>query len=110
MVFRSYICVFVLGFAGISAGHRVSAAETLRALPAGRRPDDVRLGAMRTLDSYFPMRPVATGGDWPVRCAEIRTRVLVAAGLHPLPERCPLHAIVYGKVETRRLYRRARHL
>jgi hypothetical protein len=100
MILRSCICVFVLAFAGISANHSDSAAEIPRAFPDGQKPNDVRLGPLRTLDgSYFPMRPVAKAEDWPARRAAIRTRVLVAAGLHPLPERCPLHAIIHGKVE-----------
>ncbi len=61
---------------------------------------DRRLGPLRTTDdSEFPMRPVATARDWPARREEIRTRILVAAGLYPLPPRSPLNAVVYGKVE-----------
>ena len=54
---------------------------------------------LRTLDSSFPMQPVAEIADWPERRAEIRLRILVAAGLHPMPQRSPLHAIVHGKID-----------
>ena len=70
------------------------------ALPEGKQPDDQRLGRLRTTDdSYFPMQPVATSSDWPARREEIRARVLIAAGLHPMPQRSPLNAVVFGKVE-----------
>jgi polygalacturonase/dienelactone hydrolase len=73
---------------------------SLRALPEGKLPEDARLGALRTTrESYFPMQPVKAIKDWPARREEIRTRVLVAAGLHPLPQRLPLNAQVFGKVE-----------
>jgi hypothetical protein len=99
MTFRSCVFACVLALAGISSHDLIAAAETLRAFPAGQKPDDSRLGPLRTLDSYFPMQPVTKADDWPARRAAIRTRVLVAAGLHPLPERCPLNAIIHGKVE-----------
>lgn len=54
---------------------------------------------LRTLNSGFPMKPVADIADWPARRAEIRTRILVAAGLHPMPVRSPLKPIVHGKVD-----------
>lgn len=70
------------------------------ALPEGKQPDDQRLGRLRTTDdSYFPMQPVATSSDWRVRRDEIRARVLIAAGLHPMPQRSPLNTVFFGKVE-----------
>ncbi len=100
MISRSCICLFAATLAAISSDRLVPAAENLRALPAGEVPHDARLGRLRSLDgSEFPMRRVDNAADWPARCAEIRTRVLVAAGLHPMPKRWPLHAIVYGKVQ-----------
>lgn len=70
------------------------------ALPAGQRPDDLRLGNLRSTDgSQFPMQSVTDINDWQARQELIRTRVLVAAGLHPLPAQSPLNAIVDGKVE-----------
>jgi hypothetical protein len=54
---------------------------------------------LRNLDSGFPMQSVANIADWPQRQAEIRLRILVAAGLHPVPLRTPLKPIVHGKVE-----------
>ena len=71
-----------------------------RALPDGKKPDDRRLGELRSTDSStFPMRPVARADDWPTRRDEIRTRILVAAGLHPMPKRSPLNPRIHGKVQ-----------
>ena len=71
-----------------------------RALPDGKKPDDRRLGKLRSTDSStFPMRPVARADDWPTRRDEIRTRILVAAGLHPMPKRSPLNPRIHGKVQ-----------
>ncbi|MCX6880296.1 MAG: acetylxylan esterase [Verrucomicrobia bacterium] len=77
----------------------VASAAVPPALPVGQRPDDRRLGNLRSTASEFPMQPVTDIRAWPSRREEIRTRVLLAAGLHPLPVRSPLNAIVYGKVE-----------
>ena len=67
---------------------------------ATRLPEDRRLGKLRSsFDTEFPMQSVADDDDWPARRNEIRTRILVAAGLHPMPKRSPLNPIIYGKVE-----------
>jgi len=68
--------------------------------PQQERPDDRRLGTLHsTDDSEFPMQPMTDATAWPAHREEIRTRILVAAGLHPLPKRTPLGAVVHGKVE-----------
>ncbi|MBI1374467.1 MAG: acetylxylan esterase [Phycisphaera sp.] len=74
-------------------------ADPPRALPVGTLPDDARFGSLRTLDSYFPMKPVESKQDWPARAAEVRRRTRLATGLWPWPTRTPLNAVVYGKVE-----------
>ncbi len=97
---RSRICILLVTLAAVSQAGCAFAAETFRALPAGEALDDARLHALRSLDaSYFPMRRVDKADDWPAHRAEIRARVLMAAGLDPLPPRCPINAIVYGAVQ-----------
>jgi len=76
----------------------VTAGE-LRALPPGERPRDVRLEALRTLDSDFPFQPVATVEEWEARAASLRRQVRVATGLWPWPTRTPLREVVHGRVE-----------
>lgn len=70
-----------------------------RVLPEGRRPDDVRLGPLKDLDGYFPFEVPNSKEAWETRAAELRQRVRVATGLWPMPERTPLHAQVFGRVE-----------
>src|ERR1041384_185024 len=84
------VCIFT-GTAG--------AQEALRALPPGQKPDDVRLGPLRTLNDYFPFTPVSSVDAWKTRAAEIRRQVLVATGLWPLPTRTPLNPVVHGKID-----------
>jgi dienelactone hydrolase len=69
------------------------------ALSEGRQPADNRLHDLRTTDSYFPMRTVDNAGGWRARQEAVRLRILVAAGLHPLPDRSPLNARVFGRVD-----------
>jgi len=54
---------------------------------------------LRDLNGYFPFTPVADAGAWKTRRAEIEKRVLLAAGLWPMPEKTPLNAVVHGRVE-----------
>ena len=49
--------------------------------------------------SDFPFTPVADHAAWMVRRAEIQNRVLLAAGLLPMPERTPLNAVIHGRIE-----------
>ncbi len=49
--------------------------------------------------SEFPFTPVADRASWMTRREEIRHRVLLAAGLWPMPERTPLRAVIHGRIE-----------
>jgi dienelactone hydrolase len=75
------------------------AAASLFNARATEAPPDVRLGALKNLDGYFPFTPSPTREAWNKRAAAVRTQMLVALGLHPLPERTPLKSIVHGKVD-----------
>jgi dienelactone hydrolase len=78
----------------------VTGAADFRALPEGQLPDDVRLGAQRSIyESYFPFKQVQSSKEWAERSEEVRRRVLVSQGLWPLPTRTPLNAKVYGRVD-----------
>lgn len=61
--------------------------------PAATRP-------LRDLNkSYFPFTAVSNQAEWIVRRADIQRRVLVAAGLYPMPEKTPLHPVIHGRIE-----------
>ncbi len=56
--------------------------------------------ALRDLNnSSFAFTPVKSGGAWKSRRAEIQNRVLVAAGLSPMPEKSPLNVVIHGRIE-----------
>lgn len=48
--------------------------------------------------SYFPFNRQAAA-NWKQRKEEIRTRILLAAGLYPMPTKTPLNAVVHGRIE-----------
>jgi dienelactone hydrolase len=74
-------------------------AASPRALPVGQLPNDVRLAAPRTLDSYFPFEPPASMEAWKVRADHLRTRMRVALGLWPMPAKTPLNAVIHGRID-----------
>jgi dienelactone hydrolase len=53
----------------------------------------------RDLNAYFPFTPVETQSEWTRRRTEIEERLLLAAGLWPMPEKTPLNARIHGRVE-----------
>jgi dienelactone hydrolase len=59
---------------------------------------DVRLGAPKTLNDFFPFDPPKTKEAWEARRKELREQLLVATGLWPMPEKRPLNATVHGKI------------
>lgn len=48
---------------------------------------------------YFPFTPVRNAGEWKARREEIKQRILVAAGLYPLPEKTPLSPVMHSRIE-----------
>ena len=49
---------------------QTSTAPDLRVYPPGQLPDDPRLGELRTLNDYFPFRPVENVAAWTERQVE----------------------------------------
>ena len=62
-------------------------------------PADRRAVEVRTLDSPCPFAPYADREAWLTRARFLREQVLVSAGLWPMPEKGPLNAHVFGRVE-----------
>jgi dienelactone hydrolase len=52
-------------------------------------------------DTHFALRTYATRAEWEKRKAQLRRQILSAAGMFPMPERTPLHAQIFGRVENR---------
>jgi dienelactone hydrolase len=85
------VAMLLLGAPLFAAGPRV--------LPEGTSTQDVRHGALRTLDSYFPFEVPESTADWAGQSELIRRRILVANGLYPMPAPTPANAVVHGLVD-----------
>ena len=66
---------------------------------AADAPPDVRLGPLKNLNDYFPFTPSASRDAWDKRAAALRVQMLVALGLHPMPAKTPLKAVIHGRVD-----------
>ena len=55
--------------------------------------------AQKTHNSPWGFPKVESREAWEARAKEIREQILVSCGLWPLPEKSPLKAVVFGKVE-----------
>ena len=70
-----------------------------RALPAGQRPDDIRLQPPKDLDGYFPFHPPDSKEAWQRRAERVRQRILVSQGLWPMPTRSELNPSIHGRID-----------
>ena len=61
--------------------------------------NDARLGAAKHVSTPWALRRYGTRAEWERRAAAIRQHILVCAGLWPLPEKTPLKARVFGRIE-----------
>lgn len=59
-----------------------------------RRVTDIRHG-----DRVYTMPAYRTVEEWTARATELRRHILVSTGLWPLPERTPLNARIFGRIE-----------
>ena len=81
----------------VLGGVLVCAAEAPRVFPKDKLPDDARLKPLKDLNGHFPFVVPKTLKVWEARKAELKRRVLVATGLHPMPAKTPLNAVIHGK-------------
>ncbi|MBI4586351.1 MAG: acetylxylan esterase [Planctomycetes bacterium] len=70
-----------------------------RVYSPSQAPADVRLQKLRDLDSTHPWRPIEDPRAWAERAQEVRQRILVAAGLWPLPPAAPLNPVIHGPIQ-----------
>jgi dienelactone hydrolase len=80
---------------------RVLAIVLLFVLAAfGQIPSvDVRVSNIPGTDTHFTMPEYKTPAEWEARKAHLRRQILSAAGLLPMPEKTPLHAQIFGRLE-----------
>ncbi|MCC2671056.1 MAG: Acetyl xylan esterase, partial [Armatimonadetes bacterium] len=60
---------------------------------------DPRIARVRTNKEGNDFTPPTSKDAWLARREQIRNRILVSCGLYPMPEKTPLHAKVFGKLE-----------
>src|SRR5213596_2554671 len=76
----------------ISTSPRVFPAQTLPA-------SDQRAGSVKDLNTLRTFPKIESRTEWQARAKEIREQILVSCGLWPLPEKTPLKAHIFGKIE-----------
>lgn len=79
--------------------HGTSYGDDTLVYSNGDLPNDSRLADPIDLNAYFPFRVAESRGEWQARSEHLKRQVLVATGLWPLPDRTPLNAQVYGRVQ-----------
>lgn len=85
------VCIFVLS---LTADCRLAAQ-----LVQGAPTQDTRNTDIITTDSHLPLPFFSSLKDWEARKAELRSQILVSAGLSPMPPKTPLHPQIFGKFE-----------
>jgi hypothetical protein len=54
---------------------------------------------IKTLDTPRTFPEIATPAQWRERSRSIREQILVSSGLWPMPDKTPLRAVIFGKIE-----------
>lgn len=83
---NSLLACLLLGLAPVARGDSLPAADQRAAPP-------------RTLNTLRSFPDIAARRDWQARAREIREHILVSCGLWPLPEKTPLNARIFGRIE-----------
>src|SRR4029077_16943906 len=60
---------------------------------------DSRNTSIPYMDTHFQMPVFASRAEWLEKAAFLRKQILASAGLLPMPEKTPLHAQIFGKLE-----------
>ncbi len=81
---------------GLSA-YLVEAQVSANTVP----PQDSRNIDILNTNSHLSLPIFSTLESWEQRKVFLRNQILVSAGLSPMPERTPLHAQIFGKVQMR---------
>jgi hypothetical protein len=84
-----------LRFSGFVAACAFLAGLATAQIPA----KDIRNGPLPSGRMHFKMPVYKTLAEWEARAAQLRKQILVSAGLFPMPERTPLNAQIFGRIE-----------
>lgn len=69
------------------------------ALAQNQAPSDRRLGEPRHLDLTYSFPEYHSKEEWEMRAAKLRRQILVSAGLWPSPQKLPIQAYIFGKID-----------
>ena len=94
---RSSLCVAALAAICTANTHVSHAQQSAVHVPAA----DARNTNLPNVDTRLPLPEFTALPAWRQRRAFLRNQILVAAGLSPMPEKTPLHAEIFGKLEAR---------
>jgi dienelactone hydrolase len=72
-----------------------SAVYALAQVPA----QDARNTDIPNTDTHFSMPAYTTLAEWEAHRDRLREQILFAAGLLPMPEKNPLHPVIFGRIE-----------
>jgi dienelactone hydrolase len=89
---RSIACAAIAIVIGTST---LPGQQTSVRVPA----EDARNTDLPNTNTHLPLPGFSSREAWEQRKAVLRNQVLVSAGLSPMPEKTPLHAQVFGKIE-----------
>lgn len=96
---REALALSLAPFASSSFAFAADNDDPTRVFAGGKKPTDVRLGAPKTLNDYFPFVVPKAKEAWESRRKQLREQLLVATGLWPMPEKTPLKPTIHGKIE-----------
>src|SRR6187401_3551333 len=60
---------------------------------------DQRVASVKTLNTPRTFPEIKSKAEWEQRAQAIRQQALVSCGLWPMPEKAPLNAKVFGRIE-----------
>ena len=90
----------LLGRAALALCLWALSAQSNRALSAEPEPSPAPpQPTVKDLNTPREFPKIASREEWQARAKEIRAQVLVSCGLWPMPEKTPLQAQVFGKIE-----------
>ena len=75
----------------------LSLAADKSVLPTDKSADSTEL--IRTLHEGINFKPYTDKAAWQKRATYLREQVLISAGLWPMPEKCPLNAVIHGRID-----------
>ena len=61
--------------------------------------EDSRNANVSNTDTHFTMPAYRTLAEWEAHKQKLRAQILFAAGLTPMPEKAPLHPVIFGRIE-----------